>query len=83
VLAEQRGWTLLTGDGALRECSNNNGITVHGVLWVLDEIATHNCAGAEELLAGLEAIAGHPRCRLPKGEITARLTRYKSLCRRS
>ncbi len=80
VLAEQRGWTLLTGDGALRELSNSKGIDVHGVLWVLDQIAAHKCARAEELVSGLEAIAAHPRCRPPRAEITLRLMRFRSLC---
>jgi hypothetical protein len=79
VLAQQRGWTLLTGDGALRELCTSNGIVVHGVLWVLDEIAGHQCATAAQLVSGLETIAGHPRCRLPKTEITVRLTRFKAV----
>ena len=33
--------------------------------------------GPELLHAGLDAIANHPRCRLPRREITIRLERYR------
>jgi hypothetical protein len=32
---------------------------------------------AAVMVTGLEAIAGHPRCRLPAAEIQVRLTRYR------
>lgn len=78
VLAEQRGWALLTGDGALRQLAVESSVTVHGVLWVLDEMASHACTSAAELARGLDAIANHPRCRLPKVEIASRLARFKA-----
>ena len=37
-LAEERGWVLLTGDGALRAEAERQNLTMHGVLWVFDEM---------------------------------------------
>jgi len=36
-------------------------------------------ASARQLRDGLEAIIVHPRCRLPKADVQARLTRYAAL----
>ena len=42
ALAEELGDSLLlTGDGPLRRVAEDNGIEVHGVLWVTDEMETH------------------------------------------
>ena len=38
LLAKMLEATLLTGDGRLNELANANGISVHGVLWLLDEM---------------------------------------------
>nr|WP_321464385.1 hypothetical protein [uncultured Desulfobulbus sp.] len=37
-LAEKLDATLLTGDGALRRIATEREISVHGILWVLDEM---------------------------------------------
>jgi predicted nucleic acid-binding protein len=81
VLAKERGWTLLTGDGALRALSKGSGIAVHGVLWVLDEMENHECAALDQLVRGLDTIATHPRCRLPRAEIAVRLARWRATIR--
>lgn len=73
ALAEQRAWTLLTGDGALRQAAEQHGISTHGVLWICDQLAEYQVVDNMRLHAGLSAIAGHPRCRLPAREVTARL----------
>jgi predicted nucleic acid-binding protein len=78
ALAVQRHWTLLTGDGELRELAEARSIPFHGVLWVLDQIFDGTIAEAGTLVSGLEAIAGHPRCRLPRTEVNARLVRYRT-----
>ena len=76
ALAEQRQWTLLTGDGALRQVANQNGLEIHGVLWICDRFEEYAAITLQDLHAGLSLIGGHPRCRLPAGEITTRLQRY-------
>jgi len=78
ALAKINGWTLLTGDGPLRELAGAESVDCHGVLWLLDEFETQGAATHLQLHTGLEKISTHPRCRLPKREIASRLSRYVS-----
>lgn len=71
-----RGWTLLTGDGELRALAQDQQVPFFGVLWVLDQLFDGQVIEAAVIVAGLEAIAAHPRCRLPRAEIQVRLERY-------
>jgi len=77
AIAESRKWTLLTGDGGLRELAASVGLEMHGVLWIFDQLANGNHIGFDRLHAGLTVISTHPRCRLPATEIRRRLTRFK------
>jgi len=77
TLAATRGWTLLTGDGGLRDLAESRSIRFHGVLWVLDQLFEASAMKADVLTTGLQAIADHPRCRLPRAEINARLAKYR------
>jgi hypothetical protein len=75
ALASARRWTLpLSGDGELRALAQAQGVPFFGVLWVLDQLFDRQVMEGVGVIAGLEAIAAHPRCRLPRGEnsITAR-----------
>jgi len=76
VLASARGWTLLTGDGELRTLAQAQQVPFFGVLWVFDQLFDQQTIEVVMIVAGLEAIAAHPRCRLPRAEIEARLARY-------
>lgn len=76
ALAQGRGWELLTGDGGLRRWAEAEQVTVHGVLWVFDELERHEACGLDELHQGLTRLVGHPRCRLPKPEVNRRLQRW-------
>ncbi|SRR6266536_1945763 len=77
ALASSRGWWLLTGDAELRALARAERVTFHGVLWVLDSLFEVQTIEAAALVSGLEAIAAHPRCRLPRGDIQSRLERYR------
>ncbi len=44
ALAKMNGWTLLTGDGPLRELARAESVDCHGVLWLLDEFETQGVA---------------------------------------
>lgn len=77
TLASARGWVLLTGDGELRSLAQANKIPYFGVLWVLDQFFDGKVVEVATLATGLQAIADHPRCRLPRAEITIRLERYR------
>jgi len=76
-LASVRQWTLLSGDKELRALAEAENVPCFGVLWVLDRLFDGQVTPAELLVAGLEAIAAHPRCRLPRAEVDARLARYR------
>lgn len=76
AIAEQRHWTLLTGDGALRRLAVDSGIETHGVLWLCDRFEEHEVLGKAQLNEGLTRLSTHPRCRLPAAEVRVRLNRY-------
>ncbi len=76
-LASSRQWGLLSGDAELRALAQAEGIPLFGVLWVTDQLFDGQIIEAAVLVKGLEAIAAHPRCRLPGVEIQLRLTRYR------
>ena len=75
-LATVRGWTLLTGDGGLRQLATSTGLNVHGVLWLLDQLEVGQHVPSDRLHTCLTAISAHPRCRLPTADVRRRLTRY-------
>ena len=77
ALAQGRQWTLLTGDAGLRSTAEAHALDVHGTLWVLDQLEAQGACSLEVLAAGLAKASGHPRCRLPKAEVTVRLNRYR------
>lgn len=78
ALAFERGWVLLTGDGDLRSLAEDEGVERHGVLWIFDCLEESRILKAKELHQALSTLAAHPRCRLPKQEITSRLERWDS-----
>jgi predicted nucleic acid-binding protein len=77
ALAQERRWTLLTGDRDLRELAETESVDCHGVLWLLDRMEEAGVPDIRRLLDGLRAISRHPRCRLPRREVTTRLERYE------
>ena len=77
ALAKERKWLLLTGDGQLRELADGENVECHGVLWLLDIMEEAGIPGIQRLHDGLTSLAVHPRCRLPRHEITIRLERYR------
>ncbi|MGY3034276.1 hypothetical protein ACVIIV_003446 [Bradyrhizobium sp. USDA 4354] len=76
AIAESRQWTLLTGDGILRELAAAEQIGIHGVLWLFDQLADGNHVTFSRLHEGLNTLLSHPRCRLPAQEVRRRLARY-------
>jgi hypothetical protein len=77
ALAKGRKWTLLTGDAGLRRTAEAHALEVHGSLWVLDQLEAEQACSLEMLAKGLTKTAAHPRCRLPRAEVAARLNRYR------
>ena len=76
ILARARGWTLLTGDGALRRRAFAERLPMHGALWLFDEMDAHGVCPRPQLHEGLTVLSNHPRCRLPRTEILRRLRAY-------
>lgn len=77
-LAKERDWPLLTGDSELRRLATSESVDCHGVLWLLDRMEEAGMPGLQMLYDGLTSLGGHPRCRLPRREITIRLERYRT-----
>ena len=67
---------LVTGDKLLRAEAERRRCPVSGLLWFLDQMEASGQVGSALLLEGLLRITAHPRCRLPKAEVKARLARY-------
>ena len=78
ALAKTKSWTLLSGDGGLRELAAEERIPCHGVLWLIDQMFKEGVEDGNKLRVGLRAIAAHPRCRLPKAEIHKRVRLYSN-----
>jgi predicted nucleic acid-binding protein len=78
ALARGRAWPLLTGDGNLRVLAEEEGLDVHGSLWVLDRIEEAGICEIGRLMDGLVQTSSHRRSRLPKNEVDRRLKRYRA-----
>lgn len=74
--ARREDHALVSGDMLLRNEATVRKCTVFGLLWILDQIEVAEKVGPATLHDGLSRIWNHPRCRLPKGEVTARLQRW-------
>lgn len=75
-LAKTNGFTLLSGDKALRQLAGMQHVPCHGVLWVLEEMHARGVSEAGDLHTGLTAIGDHPRCRLPRRDIARLLATF-------
>lgn len=67
------GAVLLTGDGLLRRVAGENGLRVHGVLWVIDELKRTAFCRDDLLISALEAWNDDASVFLPLAEIEHRL----------
>lgn len=75
-IAKERGWTLLTNDGALRKSGHNSQLEVRGSLWVLDELERHAILSSRQLAQALEKML-EAGARLPENECRKRLNRWR------
>jgi len=76
ALARVNSWILLSGDGEMRELARSEAVACHGVLWLIDKMFEHGLVSAAQLCFSIQAIASHPRCRLPKNEVRKRIRLY-------
>jgi len=75
VLARALGATLLSGDRRLSRIAREQGVRVHGTLWVLDELVRWEVIDPSEAAAGLERMLARGS-RLPEAECQRRLKRW-------
>ena len=66
---------LLTGDGALRRTAKQNNVTVHGILWILDELVNQKIITKKQAYNKLSQLVElNPR--LPVAECKKRLKKW-------
>ena len=78
VLAIQENAMLLTGDGALRKASSNEGVEYHGTLWLLDAMVNGGEITGAKGCKSLELMLNNGR-RLPKKDVLARMVAWRQL----
>lgn len=76
LLAQDTGFPLLTGDGRLRKQAMQDGIQVHGVLWLLDQLIAHGVTSNAAATEGLRGMLLRG-ARLPAAECQARLRSWQ------
>ncbi|MDG4551712.1 MAG: type II toxin-antitoxin system VapC family toxin [Candidatus Contendobacter sp.] len=64
---------LLTGDQRLRRVAEQQGVAVHGILWILDQAYEQGAVEAATLHAALLVLARDPLTRLPGKELQRRI----------
>lgn len=75
-LAADRGWTLLTGDKAVRQACQQQGVEVHGTLWLLDALFEHHLVGGAALCYALQSMLAQG-ARFPQKACDERLARWR------
>lgn len=78
VTAEVHAGILLTGDRQLRGVATANGLRVHGVLWIIDELEVARACSADVLTRALRSWRADTTVFLPRREVDARLVRLSS-----
>ena len=74
--ARRQDHALVSGDMLLRNEAQARQCTVYGLLWILDQMEASGAVGVATLHEGLSRIWNHPRRRLPRAEVMARLQRW-------
>ena len=75
LLARALDASLVTGDRRLNELAKAQGIPVHGVLWILDEMVIHHALTANQATIALREMLNQG-ARLPDGECQKRFDRW-------
>jgi hypothetical protein len=77
--ARRDGHALVSGDKLLRSEAKAQRCEVFGLLWILDQMATSGQVAPAVLREGLSRISNHPRCRLPRADVIARLQQWSAV----
>ena len=78
VLARDMGAVLLTSDRHLRAVAHQEGVSVHGTLWLLDEMVSHHIISPPVAAQALRRMLERGS-RLPSKECEKRLSRWGGL----
>lgn len=78
VVPDRPDHALVSGDKLLRTQARARQCAVYGLLWLLDQMEASAAVSTTLLHEGLTRIANHPRCRLPRAEVQARLRHWSS-----
>lgn len=78
-IAKKRNFILLTGDKRLRMVAANEGVEVHGTIWIFDELLREHLINEEAYVAYMQDLQHHngKRIRLPADEIQMRINRRR------
>lgn len=68
---------LLTGDAQLRRAAEQRQVEVHGILWIVDQLAENGLASNEVLATALEIWRDDRSVFLPAAEVQVRLRRFR------
>ena len=72
-LARRADYVLLSENKSLRTLAEHAGIPCYGLLWLLAEVLGAMPALKSQLRESIATISSHPRYRLPRADMTARL----------
>lgn len=78
ITATSNSAVLLTGDALLRKVATRNGLRVHGVLWIIDELEAYGVCQKDLLILTLKTWQADVAVFLPQQEITKRLARLQN-----
>ncbi len=76
VLAKAEHATLVTSDKSLREAAEQEGIPVHGTLWILDFLVRNDLVPRQQAAAALRRMVENNRW-LPQAEVDERLRQWR------
>lgn len=77
VVANADDGIVVTGDGPLRSAAIEEGLTVHGVLWILDQLVERDVVPPDRAAAAMNAMIERGS-HLPERPVQNRLRRWQS-----
>ncbi|MCF7752438.1 hypothetical protein KQ945_16890 [Bacillus subtilis subsp. subtilis] len=75
TLAHRLGCALLSGDGPLRAAAKDEGVEVHGTLWLMEALVVSGQVSVGRMVAGYKAMRSDGS-RLPWHEVQAQIDRH-------
>jgi predicted nucleic acid-binding protein len=76
LLAKRNACTLITGDNALRNAAKSEAVTIHGLLWLMDEMVKCDVLTGAQAADALDRIIAEGSW-LPKKECEERLKKWR------